>query len=117
MNVLILLSVLLAALPVAAPSPSARASATAPPLSPDALYSRRALRRARLLIQMRMLQFREERLECVRAALLRQLPPALRPQEPTTWAVTDSACFPPPFDGVHPERTGGVQAGGDAGPP
>jgi len=95
MNVLALISILLAA-PLASPAPSARPAdaAPAPPLSPDALYSRRALRRARLLIQMRMLQFREDRLECVRAALLRQLPPALRPQEPTTWAATENACFP-----------------------
>ncbi len=100
MNVLALLCVLLAARTVASASPSARstAAAPAPVLSPDALFSRRALRRARLLIQMRMLQFREERLECVRAALLRQLPPALRPQEPTTWTATEKACFPPSFD-------------------
>jgi hypothetical protein len=73
--------------PTARPSPAA-------PISPDTLFSRRALRRARLLIQMRMLQFRNERLDCVRAALLRQLPPALRPQEPTTWSSTASdACL------------------------
>jgi len=98
MNVFALLTILLAAGPAAWPSPSARPAAATPgpPLSPDALYSRRALRRARLLIQMRMVQFREERLECVRAALLRQLPPALRPQEPTTWTAADRACFPPP---------------------
>ena len=95
MHVLALLAVLIAAHPAASPSPStAPASAPSLSLSPDALYSRRALRRARLLIQMRMLQFREGRLECVRAALLRQLPPALRPQEPTTWAAAENACFP-----------------------
>ncbi len=96
MNVFALLSILLAARPAASPSPGAApaAAASIAPLSPDALYSRRALRRARLLIQMRMLQFREGRLECVRAALLRQLPPALRPQEPTTWAAAENACFP-----------------------
>ncbi len=86
--------------PVGAPQATAapRAAASAP-LSPDALYSRRALRRARLLIQMRMMEFREERLECVRAALMRQLPPALRPQEPTTWSrtiVESDACLLPP---------------------
>jgi hypothetical protein len=32
---------------------------------------------------MRMLQLRDERLECVRQALLRQLPDALWPEEPT----------------------------------
>ncbi len=98
MTVFALLSILLAARPAASPSPSA-APAASMPLSPDALYSRRALRRAKLLIQMRMLQFREERLECVRAALLRQLPPALRPQEPTTWTSAENACFPRPSTG------------------
>lgn len=96
LDVFALVSVLLAAHPVASSSPSAKPAAGSPslPLSPDALYSRRALRRAKILIQMRMLQFREERLECVRAALLRQLPPALRPQEPTTWTAAENACFP-----------------------
>jgi len=41
------------------------------------LFSHRALRNARLLIQMRMLELREERLECLREALLRRLPPDL----------------------------------------
>lgn len=54
------------------------------PSSPAALYSRRALRRAKLIIQMEMLQLRNERLDCIRAALLRRLPEALRPQQPTT---------------------------------
>lgn len=93
MDIFALAAILLAG-PVASPVLEARPAATATPFSPDALYSRRALRRARLLIQMRMLQFREERLECVRAALLRQLSPALRPQEPTTWAAAEKACFP-----------------------
>jgi hypothetical protein len=57
-----------------APSPSA----TRTPI-PGPLLSPRALRRARLLIQMRMLQLRDERLDCVRAAILRRLPPDLRP--------------------------------------
>ena len=61
--------------PTASPSPAT--------LSPDELFSRRALRQARLLIQMRMLQLRDERLECVRAALRRRLPDALWPEEPT----------------------------------
>jgi hypothetical protein len=95
LNVFALVSILLAAHPVASPSPSAAPTAAPSlPLSPDTLYSRRALRRAKFLIQMRMLQFREERLECVRAALLRQLPPALRPQEPTTWTAAENACLP-----------------------
>jgi hypothetical protein len=61
--------------PVLSPSPGAA--------SPDVLFSRRALRRARLLIQMRLLQLREERLECVRQAILQQLPPDLRPDKST----------------------------------
>ena len=89
MRLFMLLAVLFVATPPASASGSA-AKATAepspPPLAPDALFSRRALRRAKLLIEMRMFQLRDERLECVRAALLRQLPAALRPQEPTTWS-------------------------------
>jgi hypothetical protein len=38
------------------------------------LYSRRALRRARILLQLKLLELREERLACVRAALDRHLP-------------------------------------------
>jgi hypothetical protein len=69
--------------PAATPSP--------PPLSPDALYSRRALRRAKLLIQMRVMQFREERLECIRAALRRELPAALWPEVPSPARGTTDA--------------------------
>lgn len=48
------------------------------PLTPgSAIFSRRAVRNARLLIEMRMLELREERLECLRAVLLRRLPPEL----------------------------------------
>jgi hypothetical protein len=86
-KLLALLTILLAARPNDAGSAPLARPTTRPspaPLSPDALFSRRALRRAKLLIQMRMFQFRNERLECVRAALLRQLPPDLRPQEPVT---------------------------------
>ncbi|HXW75987.1 MAG TPA: hypothetical protein VEJ20_01105 [Candidatus Eremiobacteraceae bacterium] len=68
-----LLSTLLA--PTATPSPA--------PAVPDQLFSRRALRQARLLIEMRMMQLRDERLECVREALLRRLPEALRPEPPS----------------------------------
>jgi hypothetical protein len=70
--------------PHPSPHSSAHASPAATPLTPEELYSRRALRRARLLIQMRMLQLRDERLECVREAILRRLPPDLRPDKPTT---------------------------------
>ncbi len=59
------------------------ATASPPPVSPDALYSRRALRRAKLLIQMRVMQLSEERLECIRAALLRRLPDALWAEVPS----------------------------------
>ncbi|HET6276737.1 MAG TPA: hypothetical protein VFE16_12475 [Candidatus Cybelea sp.] len=85
MTILTLISILLAAAPANAPSPQpGRAAPTASPaLSPDALFSRRALRRARLLIQMRMFQLRDERLECVREALLRRLPDALWPELPS----------------------------------
>jgi hypothetical protein len=76
---------------LASTRPDANAAATSHPsaspspgvVSPDELFSRRALRRARLLIQMRLLQLHEERLECIRAALLRQLPDALWPEEPS----------------------------------
>ncbi|HEY6484795.1 MAG TPA: hypothetical protein VIX83_00230 [Candidatus Cybelea sp.] len=61
--------------------PLARASPE--PLSADALFSRRALRRARLLIQMRVMQLRDERLECIRAVLERRLPSALWEEVPS----------------------------------
>lgn len=60
----------------ASPSPSPV------PLTAGELFSRRALRQARLILQMRMLQLHDERLECVRAALLRRLPDALWPEQP-----------------------------------
>ncbi len=68
--------------PAPATLPPAASPAPPPPsraLSPDELLSRRALLRARLLIQMRLMELREERLDCVRAAILRRLPPELRP--------------------------------------
>jgi hypothetical protein len=86
---LFLLIALIALLGSAAPaaSPVAQSHATVSPspapLTPEELFSRRALRRARLLIQMRVMQFREERLECIRAALRRRLPDSLWPEEPT----------------------------------
>lgn len=67
-----------AAQPLGKGAPATHPSA-APSLRPDALLSRRALRHARLLIEMRMLELRDERLECVRRAILRRLPPELRP--------------------------------------
>ncbi len=53
--------------------------ATPRPRTPEELYATRALRRARLIIELRLLEFRRERLECVRLAILRNLPPDLRP--------------------------------------
>ena len=73
-------ALILAATPAAPqerPSPRPPTAATAPGLGD--LSSKRALRRAKFIIQMRMLELREERLECVRAAILRRLPPELRP--------------------------------------
>lgn len=48
----------------------------------DQLLSKRALRRAKLLIQLRLYELRDERLQCVRQAILQRLPWDLRPQEP-----------------------------------
>ncbi|HEY9085303.1 MAG TPA: hypothetical protein VIN40_05110 [Candidatus Tyrphobacter sp.] len=74
------------AAPCAAPDATPRSTRALPHGSrgisaPEELYARRALRRARLIIEMRLLQFRLERLECVRRAILRNLPPDLRPAE------------------------------------
>jgi hypothetical protein len=71
--------------PSASPPPPARAAASPLPaaVSPDELFSRRALRQARLLIQMRLLQLRDERLECIREALRHELPDALWPEVPS----------------------------------
>jgi hypothetical protein len=94
MRLFLLISLLLAST-APAPSPVAQSRVTArpspaPPL-PEELFSRRALRRARLLIQMRVMQFHEERLECIRAALRRQLPDSLWPEEPTPSRGTPNA--------------------------
>ena len=87
-----LLATLLAT-PAAAPLPASHPAArpSPPTLSPDELFSRRALRRARLLIQMRLFQLRDERLECVRAALARQLADALWPELPSPSRGTPDA--------------------------
>jgi hypothetical protein len=88
MRFCVLLAILLAAMAAGSshpsPYPTAHPSPAATLLLPEELFSRRALRRARLLIQMRMLQLRDERLECVREAILRRLAPDLRPEKPTT---------------------------------
>jgi hypothetical protein len=85
MRLFALLSVLLASAPASAQA-GGRHPATSPSpgaFSPDELFSRRALRRARLLVQMRMMELRDERLECIREALLRQLPDALLGEVPS----------------------------------
>ena len=66
-----------ASLPREKVSPAPSAGPT--DVAPSALLSRRALRNARLLIQMRLLELRSERLECVRSAILRRLPANLVP--------------------------------------
>lgn len=80
----VLVSVLLAVFTAAASRPLGKETPSPNPAATHApravqLLSPRALRRARLLIQLRMLQLRDERLECVREAILRRLPPDLRP--------------------------------------
>ncbi|MFY9665938.1 MAG: hypothetical protein WAL67_06110 [Candidatus Cybelea sp.] len=87
-----LIAILLAAVPASQPPRThATASPTPTTLSPDEIFSRRALRRARLIIQMRMFQLRDQRLECVREALLRRLPDALWPEVPTPSRGTPDA--------------------------
>lgn len=86
MMILAFFSLLLAVTPNGAQSPAPSHSATPrspAAASPDLLFSRRALRQARILVQMRVLQLRDERLECVREALMRQLPGALWPEVPS----------------------------------
>jgi hypothetical protein len=75
--------------PPSKPARSAHVLMTAP----SALYSRRALRRARILLQLRLLQLREERLERVRQIIERRLPSDLRPKGDLRW---DSETFPTP---------------------
>jgi hypothetical protein len=84
-TIVALLSTLLGAAPATAqsPAPAYSAAPRSKTVSPDELFSRRALRQARILIQMRLLQLRDERLECVREALRRQLPDALWPEVPS----------------------------------
>jgi hypothetical protein len=67
-----------AAEPLGKERPAPQPASTAPS-PPTPLLSPRAIRRARLLIELRMLELRRERLECVREAILRRLPPDLRP--------------------------------------
>ena len=60
---------------------------------PDDLLSKRAQRRAKLLIGLRLYELREEHLQCVRTAILRTLPWDLRPQDPVHDCL--EADFPP----------------------
>lgn len=86
LKLFILAAALLAPAPANAGTPAPSRSTAVPspaPLTPEEVFSRRALRRAKLLIQMRMLQLRDNRLECVREALRRQLPDALWPEVPS----------------------------------
>lgn len=92
MTVALLLAALIVAGP-ASPEPAATAYPSPHPatLEPDELFSRRAMRRARLLIQMRLFELREERLECVREALRRRLPDALWPEDPSWRRAADAS--------------------------
>jgi hypothetical protein len=80
---MLLCAALLAFTVSAAPTPAKGAPSPAP--APSAavqaqrLLSPRAIRRARLLIELRLLQLREDRLDCVRRIVLLRLPPDLRP--------------------------------------
>ncbi|HKE36141.1 MAG TPA: hypothetical protein VKB39_01825 [Candidatus Baltobacteraceae bacterium] len=62
--------------PQASPAPVLRSEQI------DQLLAKRALRRAKILIELRLYELREERLLCVRSAILLRLPWDLRPQEP-----------------------------------
>lgn len=61
--------------PLAAVSHPATNPTPPPAVAPEALFSRGAMRRARILLQLRLLQLREERLGCLRSILIRRLPP------------------------------------------
>ena len=93
MRLFLLVALLASTAPAASPVAQSHATArpSPAPLTPEDLFSRRALRRARLLIQMRVMQFREERLECIRAALRRRLPDSLWSEEPTPSRGTPDA--------------------------
>jgi hypothetical protein len=93
MRLFLLIALLASPAPAASPVAQSHsmASPSPAPLTPEELFSRRALRRARLLIQMRVMQFREERLECIRAALRRRLPDSLWPEEPSPSRGTPDA--------------------------
>ncbi|HTX58162.1 MAG TPA: hypothetical protein VMH02_00700 [Verrucomicrobiae bacterium] len=60
------------------PHRSPRPAAISPAL-PEHLLSSKALRRMRLAIELRLAELRDERFNCVRAAILARLPPEMRP--------------------------------------
>jgi hypothetical protein len=55
------------------------------------LFSQSALRRTRIIIQMKMLELRVQRLECLREMLVRRLPPDLISQGEIPDAVKHSS--------------------------
>jgi len=68
---------------LSAPAPAATkkahpSRAAAIPAANASLYSKRALRRAKLLLEMQMLELKKARLDRVRDAIRRNLPPDLR---------------------------------------
>ena len=79
-----------AAGPLTRPSAGVQDAPAAAPAPAPEIYSRRALRRARLLIQLRMLELREERLTCVERAIRRNLPPDLLTPGLKDYAVKQS---------------------------
>lgn len=69
------LATLLSARSVAAKAPASAADPYLQPhLTARALYSQRALKRARTILQLKFLELREQRLECLRKALERGIP-------------------------------------------
>lgn len=45
-----------------------------PPVAADQIYSKRALRRAQMILELKLLELRRERLERVRKAILNNVP-------------------------------------------
>jgi hypothetical protein len=82
MNCILPLAAAIAFSTAAAPRARTSPVPTVGPEHLEQLLSKRALRRAKLLIQLRLYELREQRLDCVRTAILRRLPWDLRPQDP-----------------------------------
>ena len=66
--------------PLVSRPPAQEPSIATPSPDPAALFNHHALRRARLLIEMRLFELRERRLGCVREAIRRRIPPDLLPE-------------------------------------